>query len=102
MSVCAPVTCFSQGDVMFLQQISRKYASLSFSVSLALIMLCIEAFSICAVPRCSVSGFTEARLYGLPYFPYSVTTGDFNGDNRPDIAIGNSIGPNGGASVMLN
>src|SRR5262249_18438784 len=36
--------------------------------------------------------FQTAVQYAVDSYPYSVTAGDFNGDNRPDLAVATDIG----------
>jgi hypothetical protein len=87
---------------MFLQQVIQKLLAVFVSLGLFIIVTWARDSSTLNAPVvCSISSFTQARTYPLPYFPYSITVGDFNSDMRPDIAIGSSI-LNGGVSVMLN
>ena len=75
---------------------------LAFRLSCILLLIgLMTLFStqIVALPRCSVSGFTPARNYNTSGFPYTIVIGDFNDDNRPDLAVTN-VDFTGGVSVL--
>ena len=87
---------------MFDRRLARKQIASLFGVIVSFVLL-LQARSgvVIGVPFCSLSGFAPPRTYTPPNFDaISVTTGDFNGDGRPDIATGASAP--GGISVLLN
>lgn len=69
----------------------RRFTSIvRFVLSLGLI-IAIQNLQTKAMPVCSVSGIVPGWFHDLPLFDaFSITTGDFNGDGRGDIAVGSS------------
>lgn len=70
------------------------------------LLLIICSLSVSAAPYCSISGFAPYVSYhsGSTAQTYAVASGDFNGDNRPDLAVGAfgilSVFLNDGAGVF--
>ena len=54
-------------------------------VSLFLLLL----YGLCAINTAFAVDFSAVKTYDTGDYPYSVISGDFNGDNRPDLAIAN-------------
>lgn len=86
---------------MFYLHANKSFASLFGFVLSLIVFLMAFASLVSASPVCSITGFAPSRTYNISSFDaFSVTTGDFNGDNRPDIAAGG--GGFGRIAVFLN
>ena len=87
---------------MFYHCLARKQVVGVLGLIASLIVLLqTQALTVIAIPFCSVSGFAPPKTYDLPsVFPFSIATGDFNLDGRPDISVGGS--GTGGVAVLLN
>jgi hypothetical protein len=79
----------------------RRFSSVVGLIPNLIILIYCLATTVSAVPYCSLSGFAPPRTYDPPNSnAFSVTTGDFNGDGRPDVAAGASAP--GGIAVLIN
>ena len=55
----------------------------------------------CSAQVCSTPSFTAATNFEVGDGPRSVTTGDFNGDGKLDLAVANSYFRSSNVSVLL-
>lgn len=73
-------------------------------VSLALMICVFSTSSALSTPLCTQAQLGQATSYSVPMSPDSVAVADFNGDNRPDLAVTGRRGypAPGGVLIMLN